>query len=346
MVYAKIRSPQSIYNSATLASGPKLEKRWFGMSLNGEERVLDILDKASKSVVNINTLKLVRHMFYQAVPVGGMGSGTIIDPEGYVLTNNHVVGGAEKISVTLWNGEVLEGTIVGACAVHDTAVVKVDKQNLAAAKLGDSDKLRVGQRVYAIGNPFGLEGGPSVTSGVISAVNRTIESQRGLIENLVQTDAAINPGNSGGPLVDLEGQVIAINTAIIPYAQGIGFAIPINSAKNCTAEMIKDGISVRPWLGIVGLGMTEDIARYYDLPINHGVLVTKVSDGSPAQRAGIIMGDIILRIGNVQVESIEDLLGEIHRRKVGERVQIIVYRRGFEEHFDVTLSRVPQDLST
>jgi S1-C subfamily serine protease len=315
------------------------------MSSFDEKNVLDTLEKANKSVVNINTLKLVRHMFYQAVPVGGLGSGTIIDTGGYVLTNNHVVGGADKISVTLWNGDVLEGKIVGTCAVHDTAVVKVDQQNLSAAKLGDSDNLRVGQRVYAIGNPFGLAGGPSVTSGVISATNRTIESQRGLIENLVQTDAAINPGNSGGPLVDLEGQVIAINTAIIPYAQGIGFAIPINSAKNCTGEMINNGISVRPWLGIVGLGVTEDIVRYYDLPIAHGVLITKVSDGSPAQRAGIIMGDIILRIGNLQVENIEDLLGETHKRKVGERVRIIIYRRGFEEHFDVTLSRMPQDLS-
>jgi len=315
------------------------------MSSYDEKNVLDTLEKANKSVVNINTLKLVRHMFYQVVPVGGLGSGTIIDTEGYVLTNNHVIEGAEKISVTLWNGDVLEGKIVGTCAVHDTAVVKVDQQNLSAAKLGDSDNLRVGQRVYAIGNPFGLAGGPSVTSGVISATNRTIESQRGLIENLVQTDAAINPGNSGGPLVDLEGQVIAINTAIIPYAQGIGFAIPINSAKTCTGEMIKNGISVRPWLGIVGLGVTEDIVRYYDLPIAHGVLITKVSDGSPAQRAGIIMGDIILRIGNLQVENIEDLLGETHKRKVGERVRIIIYRRGFEEHFDVTLSRMPQDLS-
>jgi S1-C subfamily serine protease len=176
-------------------------------------------------------------------------------------------------------------------------------------------------------------------------VNRTIESQRGLIENLVQTDAAINPGNSGGPLVDLEGQVIAINTAIIPYAQGIGFAIPINSAKKCTGEMIKDGIAVRPWLGIVGLGLTEDIATYYSLPIDHGVFITKVADGSPAQRAGIMCGDIILRIGNLQVQSIEDLLGEIHSRKVGEKVEIIVYRRDFEEHFDVTLSRLPQDVS-
>ena len=232
------------------------------MSSFDEKAVLDILDNTSKSVVNISTIKFVRHMFYQAVPVEGMGSGTIIDPKGQILTNNHVVGGAHKIAVTLWNGEILEGAMVGACAVHDTAVVRVRKQGLIPAELGDSDKLRVGQRVYAIGNPFGLSGGPSVTSGVISATNRTIESQRGLVENLVQTDAAINPGNSGGPLVDLEGKVVAINTAIIPYAQGIGFAIPINSARKCTSQMIQEGISTRPWLGIIGLGLTEEVSRY------------------------------------------------------------------------------------
>ena len=134
----------------------------------------------------------------------------------------------KKIDVTLWNGEILRGKLIGSCAVHDTAIIKVAKEQLAAAELGDSDKLRVGQRFYAIGNPFGLTGGPTVTSGVISALNRTIESQRGFLENLVQIDAAINPGNSGGPLVDLEGRVVAINTAIIPCAQGIGFVIPIN----------------------------------------------------------------------------------------------------------------------
>jgi len=303
-----------------------------------EKAVLDTLEKVSKSVVNINTVKLISRMLYQAIPVEGMGSGTIIDSKGQILTNNHVVGGAEKITVTLWNGEMLEGKIVGACSVHDTAIVKVNKPELPAAELGDSEKLRVGQRVYAIGNPFGLPGGPTVTSGVISATKRTIESQRGLIENLVQTDAAINPGNSGGPLLDLEGKVVAINTAIIPYAQGIGFAIPINTAKQCTSDMIREGIAARPWLGIVGLSLSSEISRYYNLPLEHGVLVTKVTDGSPAQHAGMIMGDIILKMDRVDIGSIEDLLGEIHRRKVGDEIRITVFRRGFQQHFDVTLS--------
>jgi serine protease Do len=307
-----------------------------------EKKVLDIIEKVTKSVVNISTIRLVHNLFYQAVPVGGMGSGTIYDAEeGLILTNNHVVGGAQKINVTLWNNEVTEGSIVGSCVARDIAVVKVKGKNLQSAELGDSDKLRVGQGVYAIGNPFGLQGGPTVTSGVISALNRTIESERGLIENLVQTDAAINPGNSGGPLVDLEGKIIAISTAIIPFAQGIGFAIPINSAKTCTTDIVGEGTGKRPWLGVVGLTLTEDIARYYGLPVGHGVLVTKVADGSPAQATGIAEGDIILQINNVETSSIEDLVREIRKRRVGDKVRIFALRNGREHFFDLKLMAMP-----
>ncbi len=311
------------------------------MSSFDEKAVLDIVEKVTKSVVNISTVKLVHRMFYQPVPVEGMGSGTIVDPNGYILTNNHVVGGAEKINVVVWNGEVLQGNLVSSCAVHDTAVVKVERKDLPAAELGDSDKLRVGQRVYAIGNPFGLAGGPTVTSGVISAVSRTIESQRGLLENLVQTDAAINPGNSGGPLVDLEGNVIAMNTAIIPFAQGIGFAIPVNAAKECTGEVIAGGHSSRPWLGIVGLSLTGEISRYYDLPVERGVLVTKVVDESPAQLARIVAGDIMLRLDGAAIYSVEDLLSEIHNRKIGDKVKLTILRRGREQSVEATLSKIP-----
>jgi len=311
------------------------------LSSRDEKNVLDILEKVSKSVVNISTIKLVHHIFYQVVPVKGMGSGTIIDAEGYILTNNHVVGGAEKISVTLWNGEILKGRLVGSCTVHDIAVVKVDKEGLPVAELGDSDRLRFGQRVYAIGNPFGLAGGPTITTGVISALNRTIESEAEMLENLVQTDAAINPGNSGGPLVDLEGRVIAINTAIIPFAQGIGFAIPINSAKKCANEIITNRISARPWLGIIGLSLTEEIARYYNLPVEHGVLVTRVIDGSPADDAGIAAGNIILRIDSARIYSIEELVANLHKRKVGETIKIVAITDGEEQLFEATLSKMP-----
>jgi S1-C subfamily serine protease len=311
------------------------------MSSFDEKAVLDIVEKVTKSVVNISTVKLVHRMFYQPVPVEGMGSGTIVDPNGYILTNNHVVGGAEKINVVLWNGEVLQGNLVSSCAVHDTAVVKVERKDLPAAELGDSDKLRVGQRVYAIGNPFGLAGGPTVTSGVISAVSRTIESQRGLLENLVQTDAAINPGNSGGPLVDLEGNVIAMNTAIIPFAQGIGFAIPVNAAKECTGEVIAGGHSSRPWLGIVGLSLTGEISRYYDLPVERGVLVTKVVDESPAQLARIVAGDTMLRLDGAAIYSVEDLASEIHNRRIGDKVKLTILRRGREQSVEAILSKIP-----
>lgn len=308
-----------------------------------ENAILDTIERVSKSAVNISTIRVLRNAFYQAAPVAGMGSGTIIDSKGLILTNNHVVGGAQKINVTLGNNEVLEGSIVGSCAIHDIAVIEVDGKgkNLQAAELGDSDKIRVGQRVYALGNPFGLTGGPSVTSGVISAINRTIESERGLIENLVQTDASINPGNSGGPLVDVTGKVIAINTAIIPYAQGIGFAIPINSAKVCTNEIVSEGVAKRPWLGIVGLSLTEEIARYYDLPVDHGVLVTKIAPGSPAQAAGMMEGDIILEVSKEETRGVEDLVKTIQKRRIGEIIRITATRNGKEHFFESRLSAAP-----
>ena len=303
-----------------------------------ENAVLDTIEKVSKSVVNISTIKLVHNIFYQAVPVGGTGSGTIIDKNGLILTNNHVVGGAEKIDVTLWNNQIVEGTIAGSCAIHDLAVVKVEAEDVQPAQLGDSDKLRVGQRVYAIGNPFGLTGGPSVTSGVLSAINRTIESERGLIENLVQTDASINPVNSGGPLIDMDGKVVAINTAIIPYAQGIGFAIPINSARSCSDDIITQGATKQPWLGIIGLSLTQEIARYYGLPADHGVIVTKVAESSPAKAVGLVDGDIILKIDNVDLRRIEDLVAEIHERKIGDSVRIFALCNGRERFFKLKLS--------
>lgn len=311
------------------------------MSSYDEASVLEVLDKVSRSVVNVSTIKLLHHIFYRAVPVKGMGSGTIIDPEGQILTNNHVVAGAEKIGVTLTDGRVLEGRVIGTCSTHDVAIIKVKEENLPAAKLGDSDKLRVGQRVFAIGNPFGLAGGPTVTSGVISALNRSIDSQRGMIENLVQTDAAINPGNSGGPLVDMHGRVVAINTAIIPFAQGIGFAIPINSAKKCTNEIIVHGSMIRPWLGVSGLTVTREVASYYGLPVDRGVLVTRVIPESPADHAEIVAGDVVLKFAGADTNSIERLVKEIQKRKAGEKVEILILRDSKRWVVEAVLERTP-----
>jgi serine protease Do len=311
--------------------------------LYDENKVLEVIEKATKSVVNISTVRLTQNLFYQAVPVGGMGSGTIFDADkGLILTNNHVVAGAEKINVTFWDNQVIEGNIIGSCIARDVAVIEVNARGLQSAVLGDSDRLRVGQRVYAIGNPIGLAGGPTVTSGVISALNRTIETTQGLIENLVQTDAAINLGNSGGPLVDLEGQIVAINTAIVPFAQGIGFAIPVNSAKTCTMDILTGGVKLKTaWLGVVGLTLTEEIARYYSLPVGHGVFVTRVAEGSPAESIGIIKGDIILEVDNFEIRSIEELAREVRKHRVGEKIRVFTLRNDKEHFFDPKLKPIP-----
>jgi len=306
-----------------------------------ESSVLEVVEKVSRSVVNINTVRLLHDFYYQVVPVQGMGSGVIIDPKGYIITNNHVIEGAEKIDVTVASEEVLPGKVVGTCVSDDIAIIKVDGENLPTAELGDSDKLRVGQTVFAIGNPFGLAGGPTVTKGVISAVKRSIRSERGLIENLVQTDASINPGNSGGPLVDVQGRVVAINTAIVPFAQGIGFAIPVNSAKRCATEIITHGRVIRPWLGVSGLSLTPEIASYYNLPVERGALITEVMPGSPAEKAGMERGDIITGFGDEAIDSVEELVREINKRKIGERARVLLLRDGERWIADVTLEKTP-----
>jgi len=306
-----------------------------------ESSILEVVQKVSRSVVNINTVKLLHDFYYQIVPVQGMGSGIIIDPKGYVITNNHVIEGAEKIEVTLTSGEVLSGKLTGKCTSDDISIVKVSGKDLPAAELGDSDKLRVGQTVFAIGNPFGLAGGPTVTRGVISAVKRSIRSERGLLEDLVQTDAAINPGNSGGPLVDIEGKVVAISTAIVPFAQGIGFAIPVNSAKRCATEIIAHGKVIRPWLGVSGQTITPEISSYYDLPVDKGALIIQVMPDSPAERAEMARGDIIVGFGEKAMNSVDDLVTEIRKRKIGEKVRVLLLRDSEKWIADITLEETP-----
>lgn len=306
-----------------------------------EESLIDIVEKATKTVVNISTLKVFHDVFYRVIPVKGMGSGFVFQEDGYILTNSHLVEGARKVMVTLSNGRVLEGRLIGDCRTVDVAVIKVNADNLPVAELGDSDKLRVGQRVFAIGNPFGLTGGPTVTSGVISALNRTIHSKDRIFRNLVQTDAAINPGNSGGPLIDTKGRVIAINTAIIPYAQGIGFAIPINVAKACSREIMLHGSFRRPWLGVTGLNINDEIADYYNLPVDRGVLIANVAPDSPAYKAGLEKGDIILKIDNRHISRIEDLQSFLWTKKPGDRVSLNVLKRSKEKTLEVVLEQMP-----
>ena len=306
-----------------------------------DESIVEVIEKVTKSVVNINTLRVFQDVFYRAVPVKGMGSGFILDERGHVLTNNHVIENAERIVATLTDGRVLEGKLAGTCKSTDIAVIKFDANNLTASELGDSDNLRVGQRVFAIGNPFGLAGGPTVTSGVISALKRTIDSRRGVFKDLVQTDAAINPGNSGGPLIDTEGKIIAISTAIIPYAQGIGFAIPINAAKYCSREIILYGAVRRPWLGITGLNITEKVADYYELPVNKGVLVVNIASDSPVDKAGIRQGDIVLEFDNKKIDSVEELQSVLLERKSGDRAELTILRGLKTGRLELILERVP-----
>jgi len=306
-----------------------------------ESTILEVIEKVSRSVVNINTVRLLQDFYYQVQPIQGMGSGVIFDPKGYVLTNNHVIEGAEKIAVTLTSSEVLRGKRVGACVSDDIAVIKVDAKELRAAELGNSDELRVGQTVFAIGNPFGLQGEPTVTKGVVSAVKRSIRSERGLIENLVQTDASINPGNSGGPLVDVKGRVVAINTAIVPFAQGIGFAIPVNHAKRCATEIITHGKVMRPWLGVSGLTNTSEVASYYNLPIDRGAIVTEVWSDSPAEEAGMRKGDIVIGFEDKAIESVEDLVREVQKKRIGEKARVLLLRGGQKLIADLTLGTTP-----
>jgi len=189
--------------------------------------------------------------------------------------------------------------------------------------------------------PFGLAGGPTVTSGVISALNRTIQSREGMFKDLVQTDAAINPGNSGGPLIDVEGRVVAINTAIIPFAQGIGFAIPVNVAKTCTSDLIAHGAMMRPWLGITGLSINREIAAQQELPVERGVFVANIAPNSPADKGGMRQRDIILEFGGKRVDLIEELQKELVDRNAGEKVELTVLRGQRTGRLEVVLERIP-----
>ena len=324
-----------------------------------EKDIVNVVKKTMPAVVNISTVTLVEDFFFGVYPQSGIGSGFIIDPKGYILTNYHVVEGARKIDVTLSEGRKYTGKIVGYDKRSDLAVIKIDAENLPYLPLGDSDKLEPGQFAIAIGNPYGLN--RTVTLGIVSALNRTIIEPNGVrLENLIQTDAAINPGNSGGPLINIKGEVIGINTAIKSDAQGIGFAIPINKAKEIANKLIKEGKITYPWIGIRGYAITSDMLDYIKFPVNKGVVIAEVVPGSPADKAGlkggdrviyvdgtqiIVGGDIITKIDGKSVESMEDLRSEIQKRKVGDTVEITYIRNGKEYTVKIKLEAMPEDIS-
>ncbi len=252
-----------------------------------------------------------------------LGSGFIITHDGYILTNNHVIAKADKIKVTLPDGRVFKGKVVGADKKTDIALVKIDAKNLPIIRLGDSSKVQIGDSVLAIGNPFGLNG--TVTSGIISAKGRVIGE--GPYDNFLQTDAAINPGNSGGPLVDMYGDAIGINTAIIASGQGIGFAIPINMAKELLPQL-RSGHVERGYLGVYMQPVTADIKKAFHLKNNGGALVSDVIKGTPAWKAGIKRGDVIIKVDGSKIKNPTDLAIKIGSYKPGTEVDITVIRNG------------------
>ena len=284
-----------------------------------------VIEEVLESVVTISTTKLAIDAF-SAIPreVRGVGSGFVVSEDGYVVTNSHVVRGARRVAVYLRGGEVLEGRVVASDPYRDLALLRIPAKP-KPLRLGDSDKVRVGEIVFAIGSPLGFLGS-SVTMGVVSAVGRTISGGGVVLEDLIQTDAAINPGNSGGPLINAEGEAIGVTTAIIPYTQGIGFAIPINTVKRFLEIIKRYGRPVVAWIGVYVAQITPGIARIYDLPVDKGVIVVNVMPNTPAHLKGLRVGDIIVRAGGLEIKKPSDLRKAIEDKIEEEAIELEVIR--------------------
>jgi S1-C subfamily serine protease len=278
--------------------------------------------RITPSVVNVE----VRQQARRGEARGG-GSGFFFTPDGFILTNSHVVSGASSIDVALTDGTRFPASVVGNDPHADLAVLRISAPNQVPARLGDSDAIRAGQLVVAVGNPYGFQ--CTVTAGVVSALGRTMRAQSGrLIDNVIQTDAALNPGNSGGPLVNSRGEVIGVNTAVILPAQGICFAIGINTAKFVAARLIRDGRITRSFIGVGGqsVPLHRRVVRFYNLPVESGVLVASVEKGSPAETAGLQDGDVIISYGDRSVSSVDDLHRILTEEHVGTASEITVIR--------------------
>jgi serine protease Do len=314
---------------------------WIRMISQLQEAFTQAVERAGVSTVNVSSARGPPGPPFGSHPPRGFGSGIVMDAEGHILTNHHVVARAESIIVTLVDGRVLSGAVVGGDEETDIAVVKVDAGELKPAEFGDSDGLKVGQPVLAIGNPLGLAGGPTVTSGVVSSLRRSLQLGNGDGLKVVQTDAAVNPGNSGGPLVDLEGKVVAINTATIPYAEGIGFAVPINLALDIARQIIDHGRVQRAWLGVVGYDVNRRVAFHYGLTAGRGIFVTEVTQGSPAEAAGLRVGDVITAAGDSPLVGVGDLVAALRSRTTGSTLDMEVERNGRRIRIQATLAARP-----
>ena len=349
-------TPAPAAQASTDAQAESIPAGQLKAALVDDDTVVKVYEKVSPAVVYISSTTQRTSGFFGDMPQRGAGSGIIIDKEGHVLTNNHVVDGADRVDVTLPDGTVARADTVGYDPVNDLAVVKinVDANKLTVATLGDSSKVRPGELAIAIGNPFGLE--RTVTVGVVSSVGRTFTGDSGrAILQMIQTDAAINPGNSGGPLLNASGEVIGINTAIespVRGSVGIGFAVPVNTAKALLPDLLKGGEVKHPMLGISGVAITPALAKELELPVEKGVYVAEVIKGSPAEDAGVKGalsrssapragvprgGDIVTAIDQVAVGKVEDIIAYLDTKKVGDTVKLTVIRDKEEKIIEVKL---------
>jgi len=306
-----------------------------------DEIIVRAVEKVIPSVVNVSELKLMADAYLRIHPVQGVGSGFVIDKGGYILTNAHVVLNSQEIKVTLEEGKTLSGEVTGIDTITDIAVVQVDARDLPVPEMAKKNDLKIGQMAIAIGSPLGLVGGPTVTVGVVSALNRSIQTEVTYMEGLIQTDAAINPGNSGGPLVDSEGTVIGINSAIIPFAQGIGFSILIQPALWIARQLIEHGEIVRPWININAVDLNPKIIAYYNLSTDSGVMVTNVLPNSEAERSGLKTGDIIVQMADIKIDNVRDLIKVMNKHNLGDKVNVELFRGDEKLVLETVLEKAP-----
>lgn len=327
-----------------------------GMLL-GRETIADMVDRAGPAVVNVTTTLQstgavdqvfgndpnLKQFFGSGATQTALGTGFVVTPDGTILTNEHVIHGATDVQVTVQgHSQPFAAHVVGSDAESDVAVLKIDAQNLAIVPLGDSDKTRVGEWVIAVGNPQGLS--HTTTVGVISAKGRPIVASGRRFRNLLQTDAAINPGNSGGPLLNLNGEVIGINNAVSLNAQGIGFAIPINTVKAVEPALLAQGRVIRPWLGVYLQDLsTPRLAAQFGVSPGAGVAVTYVVPGSPAATAGLKQGDVIQQLNRQAVSNPDQVVGIIQSAQVGDQLLVLIWRNGGPQSFTVTLTEKPAE---
>ncbi len=332
-----------------------------------ESNSINVYETLNEGVVNITTETLALNWFLEPVPQdGGTGSGSIIDKRGYVLTNYHVVQNAYKVFINLFDGSQFEGTVAGKDPENDLAVVKFNPgdKNLTIIPFGSSANLKVGQKVLAIGNPFGYD--RTLTTGIVSGLGRPVRSTENLvIRNMIQTDASINPGNSGGPLINSAGQMIGINTMIYSPSGGsvgIGFAVPVDTARRVVPELMEKGSVERGWIDIYPIQLDPNIVRYAKLPVSQGILVSRLVQGGNAEKAGLsggdeknpvrygrsiiyLGGDIIIRINKTTIAGISDLYSALENTRPGDRAEIEVLRGKQKKVISLILSKRPAEFS-